>query len=175
MHQDGFIRKTIKSLESENHKLAVELGLLLLSLDSDSIEDINQIAKKTIFLSSIDKKHHDFSTVIGNTGFTVHCNYYDKETAEKQMYAHCIKRKYITKLKKWIGIHVTPKTYNVNYGVMLDFEWEYSSEIESVIEPSRLQNTFVKTGGAMTQAKRPSRNEPCFCGSGKKYKKCCLR
>ncbi|EKE0013769.1 MULTISPECIES: SEC-C metal-binding domain-containing protein [Enterobacteriaceae] len=27
----------------------------------------------------------------------------------------------------------------------------------------------------MTQAKRPGRNEPCFCGSGKKYKKCCLR
>ncbi|EIL4734184.1 SEC-C domain-containing protein, partial [Salmonella enterica] len=24
-------------------------------------------------------------------------------------------------------------------------------------------------------AKRPGRNEPCFCGSGKKYKKCCLR
>ncbi|EBK0974140.1 zinc chelation protein SecC, partial [Salmonella enterica] len=23
--------------------------------------------------------------------------------------------------------------------------------------------------------KRPGRNEPCFCGSGKKYKKCCLR
>ncbi len=22
--------------------------------------------------------------------------------------------------------------------------------------------------------KRPGRNEPCFCGSGKKYKKCCL-
>ncbi|EDZ3763476.1 hypothetical protein GVT56_22845, partial [Salmonella enterica] len=21
----------------------------------------------------------------------------------------------------------------------------------------------------------PGRNEPCFCGSGKKYKKCCLR
>ena len=175
MHQDGFIRKIIKSLESENHKLAVELGLLLLSLDSDSIEDINQIARKTIFLSSIDEKHHDFSTVIGDTGFTVHCNYYNKDAAEKQLYGHCLKRKYITKVKKWIGIHVTPKTYNVNYGVMLDFEWEYSSEIESVIEPGRLQNTLVKIGGVMTQAKRPGRNEPCFCGSGKKYKKCCLR
>ncbi|EAW4481328.1 SEC-C domain-containing protein, partial [Salmonella enterica] len=51
----------------------------------------------------------------------------------------------------------------------------YSSEIESVIEPGRLQNTLVKIGGVMTQAKRPGRNEPCFCGSGKKYKKCCLR
>ncbi|EJN8329026.1 SEC-C domain-containing protein, partial [Salmonella enterica] len=23
--------------------------------------------------------------------------------------------------------------------------------------------------------KRPGRNDPCFCGSGKKFKKCCLR
>jgi len=22
--------------------------------------------------------------------------------------------------------------------------------------------------------KKPGRNEPCICGSGKKYKKCCL-
>ncbi|MBZ7313586.1 SEC-C metal-binding domain-containing protein, partial [Klebsiella oxytoca] len=75
----------------------------------------------------------------------------------------------------WIGIHVRPKTYAINYGVMLDFEWEYSPEIENIITPSRLQNTLVNVGGVMTQAKQPGRNEPCFCGSGKKYKKCCLR
>lgn len=23
-------------------------------------------------------------------------------------------------------------------------------------------------------AQRPGRNEPCWCGSGKKYKKCCM-
>jgi len=22
--------------------------------------------------------------------------------------------------------------------------------------------------------KKPGRNEPCYCGSGKKYKKCCI-
>ncbi|WP_423732304.1 SEC-C metal-binding domain-containing protein [Hafnia paralvei] len=173
-HQDGVIRKIIKSLESENHKLAMELGLLLLSLDGDTIEGIDQMAKRTIFLSSLDKKHHDLSTIVGDTGFTVHCNYYNKDVAEKQLHEHCIKRKYITKCKKWIGIHVRPKTYDVNYGVMLDFEWEYSPEIESIITPSRLQNTLVNVGGVMTQAKRPGRNDPCFCGSGKKYKKCCL-
>ncbi|EIF9756725.1 SEC-C domain-containing protein, partial [Escherichia coli] len=53
--------------------------------------------------------------------------------------------------------------------------WEYSSDIESIITPTPLQNTLVNVKGNMTQAKRPGRNEPCFCGSGKKYKKCCLR
>lgn len=27
---------------------------------------------------------------------------------------------------------------------------------------------------AETEAKHPGRNEPCHCGSGKKYKHCCL-
>jgi len=27
---------------------------------------------------------------------------------------------------------------------------------------------------AETETKRPGRNEPCHCGSGKKYKHCCL-
>ncbi len=28
---------------------------------------------------------------------------------------------------------------------------------------------------AANQSTRPGRNEPCHCGSGKKYKQCCLR
>tara|TARA_R110002051_G_scaffold221517_1_gene285132 strand:- start:723 stop:893 length:171 start_codon:yes stop_codon:yes gene_type:complete len=26
-----------------------------------------------------------------------------------------------------------------------------------------------------TEMKAPKRNEPCLCGSGKKFKKCCLK
>ncbi|MCV5688920.1 zinc chelation protein SecC, partial [Escherichia coli] len=89
----------------------------------------------------------DFSTVIGDTGITVHCNYYKKDVAGKKLYEHCIKRKYITKCKKWIGIHVRPITYDINYGIMLDFEWEYSSDIESIITPTPLQNTLVNVKG----------------------------
>lgn len=175
MHQDGFVKKVIRSLETENHKLAVDLGFLMLSLSSEAIENIDQMAKQTIYLSSIDKKHHDLSTVIGDIGFTVHCNYYDKKIAEKQLYTHCIKRKYITKVKKWIGIHVSPGTYVVNYGVMLDFDWNYSEEIESAIGPSSIKNTLINVNGIMTRVNKPGRNEQCFCGSGKKFKKCCLR
>ena len=32
---------------------------------------------------------------------------------------------------------------------------------------------LLKTPGTQVLAKPPARNEPCHCGSGKKYKKCC--
>jgi len=42
-----------------------------------------------------------------------------------------------------------------------------------------LQGAFEAAGGAQKPYVRPgselSRNDPCPCGSGKKYKKCCLR
>ncbi|MBU9813375.1 SEC-C domain-containing protein, partial [Rahnella sp. C60] len=174
MYQEGFINKLIKSLETENHKLAVDLGFLILSLGGEAIENINLIARQTVCLSSIDKKHHDFSTMIGDVGFTVHSNYYDKNTAERQLHTHCVKRKYITKLKKWIGIHVSPEKFRVNYGVMLDFDWTYSDKMERSIKPANIKNTMVNVGGVMTSIKKSGRNDICFCGSGKKFKKCCL-
>ncbi|WP_328185997.1 PBPRA1643 family SWIM/SEC-C metal-binding motif protein [Marinobacter sp. OP 3.4] len=41
--------------------------------------------------------------------------------------------------------------------------------VESIAELSVLLNK----GTPVTTAKRPSRNDPCSCGSGVKFKKCC--
>ena len=39
-------------------------------------------------------------------------------------------------------------------------------------ENERKQKNLVKLT-QNTKNKKMSRNEPCFCGSGKKYKRCC--
>lgn len=41
--------------------------------------------------------------------------------------------------------------------------------VESILELTALLNK----GSTVTLNKTPARNEPCSCGSGKKYKKCC--
>ncbi|PXX89603.1 zinc chelation protein SecC [Marinobacter vulgaris] len=41
--------------------------------------------------------------------------------------------------------------------------------VESIAELTALQNK----GLTVTTAKAPSRNDPCRCGSGLKFKKCC--
>lgn len=41
--------------------------------------------------------------------------------------------------------------------------------VESVTELTAILNK----GGTVTQEKTPSRNDPCSCGSGLKFKKCC--
>jgi SWIM/SEC-C metal-binding protein len=55
-----------------------------------------------------------------------------------------------------------------------DHGWEYSVEVdpdepEDVTDLDMLLNPIVQ----VTAPKKVGRNEPCPCGSGKKYKKCC--
>ncbi len=57
-----------------------------------------------------------------------------------------------------------------------DNGWEYSVEVdpdepEDVADLDILLNPVAQ----VTATKKVGRNEPCPCGSGKKYKKCCLK
>lgn len=45
----------------------------------------------------------------------------------------------------------------------IEFEWHKSPEMEKLV---MTEPTFIPS-------KTPSRNDPCFCGSDKKYKNCC--
>lgn len=51
-----------------------------------------------------------------------------------------------------------------DYADYIEFEWYKDLEMEEVIDKEPI---FIPS-------KEPNRNEICFCGSGKKYKKCCL-
>ena len=42
---------------------------------------------------------------------------------------------------------------------------EVPKDRKEVSKPSKIDPKYV--------GKKMSRNEPCFCGSGKKYKRCC--
>ena len=58
--------------------------------------------------------------------------------------------------------------------VFLEKNWTYEITVdpekdENILELEFLQN---KKESLVTE-KTPNRNEPCVCGSGKKYKKCC--
>ena len=44
---------------------------------------------------------------------------------------------------------------------------------DGAVEDIAELTVLLKTPGTQVLAKPPARNEPCHCGSGKKYKKCC--
>ncbi|MBI5748039.1 MAG: SEC-C domain-containing protein [Nitrospinae bacterium] len=58
---------------------------------------------------------------------------------------------------------VSEKCFNEGFSLIED-------AAGAVIEEVRLHS--LKHSGQLMPVERPGRNEPCFCGSGKKYKKC---
>lgn len=66
-----------------------------------------------------------------------------------------------------IGVMVTDTARPFECAVWAEGKWEYDTEMERVLESEPVS---IPAPGQ----KIPSRNAPCFCGSDKKFKKCCL-
>jgi SEC-C motif-containing protein len=89
-----------------------------------------------------------------------------------------------SKDSEWLGLNILESSENGDEGEVL-FECSYQIENEQHLHRER--SSFKKQNGLWyffdgklesSQKKRlgpkVGRNEPCPCGSGKKYKKCCL-
>lgn len=77
--------------------------------------------------------------------------------------------KYRRKVKKsiGIGIMVADSEKPFDCATWVEGPWKYDEKIEEALK------TEPKINPVRGQ-KLPGRNEPCFCGSEKKFKKCCL-
>jgi hypothetical protein len=77
--------------------------------------------------------------------------------------------KYRHKAVKSIGLGVMVRDNSKPFHCVTWVEgpWEYDAKIEKFIQD---EPPFIPAPGT----KLPGRNDPCLCGSGKKFKKCCL-
>ncbi len=66
-----------------------------------------------------------------------------------------------------IGIMVTDITRPFDCAVWVEGRWEFNKDLEKALD---MEPPFMLAAGQ----KLPGRNQPCICGSGKKFKKCCL-
>ena len=52
---------------------------------------------------------------------------------------------------------------------------EIQDTISVIEDPERFRQNIIEKLGPLTPRKKIGRNKPCPCGSGKKYKKCCMK
>lgn len=72
--------------------------------------------------------------------------------------------------KQWYADHYGGRSVD-EMDAVLD-EWESEDENDLPFE-SELDDNFTESETTLRRPPRVGRNEPCPCGSGKKYKKCC--
>lgn len=168
----------IKEIEARADPATLELGFHLLSMDEDSCRNVHRALEAITKKAQIDGKRHDVTLASSQPpcGVSFHCNPTLSPEAIAVLEAHCAKRKYQQHAAQWFGVSVNPAG-QVQFGVTLDFPWEASDEMEQLTVDMQ---QALKVRDALPQYSREARrmklgrNAPCHCGSGLKYKKCCL-
>lgn len=169
--------RMVKAIEARPDPATIDLGFTLLTLGEDTVLEvsagIDQLAKQGI----ADGKNHDVTVGLGSggTGLTIHCNDDPIEVAGPTLQRHCHARKYTEHAQTWFGVCVRPSDQALRFGLNLDFPWEQDDAMDTLTKnmgkPGNLRALLREGLKASTKV---GRNDPCSCGSGKKYKKCCL-
>lgn len=170
--------RLIKEIEAKANPATLELGFHLLSMDEDACMAVHGLLEAIMQKARLDGRRHD-GTLASSTsqgGVTFHCNPTPSREAVEVLQAHCFKRKYQQRAAQWFGVSVSPDG-QVQFGVTLDFPWEPSEELDRLTANMKPAASVGDALAQYTQAgssTKLGRNEPCPCGSGRKYKKCCL-
>ena len=169
----------IKEIEARADPATLELGFHLLSMDEDSCRNVHRVLEIITRKAQLDGNRHDVTLASSKPpgGISFHCNPTPSPEAIAVLETYCTKRKYQQRAAHWFGVSVSPAG-QVQFGVTLDFPWEVSDEMERLTAemkpPSKVRDALPQYSREVSRLKL-GRNDPCNCGSGLKYKKCCLR
>jgi len=170
------IGRLLAGIEDQADPTLIDLGFLLLSLNGETVEELNRGLKHLTAQSRADGRSHDLTLAFDDSlnGLTIHCGPLPNEVALEKLATHCRHRKYLHRAESWFGLVVRIEDALPKFGIHLRFPWKHDSRLEQAT------SGMSKTGHARPAAARPEgpkvgRNEPCPCGSGQKFKKCCLK
>jgi len=155
----------------------VGLGMLFLQFGSNTAMHINRGIDRLVRAAADDGQPHDISVPsdTDKSGFTIHVNSLPEEIARERLSTHCRIRKYDTKSDVWYGLLLAPRTGNIRGALAIEEKWKADADLEKALDawPKKPMEPIRKLSqGALRR--KIGRNEPCPCGSGKKYKRCCL-
>lgn len=171
------IGRLISEFEAEPIPELVSLGLFFLQLSSDAANHLNNGILQLMRLSAEDGKLRDISVPheTEKSGVTIHVSPFSETTARDRLLTHCQLRKYDKKSDSWYGLLLAPGTGKVRGALLIEEKWKHDSRIEKALDAwPRSPMLPIRRLSKRITRKKVGRNSPCPCGSGKKYKKCCL-
>lgn len=167
----------VKEIEARPDPATIDFGFMLLTLGEKTVSNVSKGIEELARRARFDGNGHDLTagTGKGGTGFTVHCNNDPVEIAGPSLQKHCYARKYTEQAQTWFGVCVRPSDTSLRFGLNLDYAWQRNDEMDALTKdmakPGNLSDLLKTSASSM---RKIGRNIPCPCGSGEKYKKCCL-
>ncbi|WP_283178143.1 SEC-C metal-binding domain-containing protein [Gemmobacter sp. 24YEA27] len=174
------VARIIEKIEHEAQPDLIDLGFLLLDIDSDTVTQLDNGIKDVAQRTRFDGRPHDFTLGFdsGDAGLTIHCSRALAGEAIEALAAHCRRRKYVHRADNWFGLLVRETDGLPKFSLATHFPWRRDNRMDALTRGMVLNGNSgaarpVSTS-RMPDGSKIGRNDPCFCGSGKKFKKCCL-
>ena len=166
--------RIVAAIETRPEPGIIDFGLLLLAMSEKSTLDASKGINRIAQLARSDGQTHDLSLGFDSpkSGFTLHCSAAPMRLAEALLRRHCERRKYIQQAKMWFGICIYPSDESLRFGFKLDYGWQRDARLEKETRDMARSGDLLELlqeGGKRTKI---GRNDPCPCGSRRKYKKC---
>lgn len=175
-HEGTYFGSLIRQIAQLQQGRILDLGFLLLEASSDTARQVSKAIEVIFSRAKVSGGVHDFSLALGDSGMTIHCGLQsDRETYER-LHAHCEIAKYRAKAASWFGLALSAsKISEIRLTMGLHNEWKHDPRMDEAVRRFGAKPTRSLDKANWNQRKRVKIgvNQPCPCGSGKKYKKCC--
>ena len=173
------IGKIVKEIETRPDPATIDLGFLLLAMSEQAAIEMGGAVDRIAAWSRTDGKLHNATFAFkDDMGITFYCTNEPHHLVSPRLTSYCALRKYKQKAKKWFGICLSPIGPNVMFGVSLIFPWVEDPTLENAAKFLKEAMPIDQGIGVLNNGRSPKkkigRNDICPCGSGLKFKKCCL-
>ena len=168
------VGRIITAIETRPNPGVIDFGFLLLAMSEKATIEASTGISRIAQLARRDGETHDLSLGFNSpeSGFTVHCSAEPAALAAARLRRHCELRKYSQKAKTWFGVCLHPSDGSLRFGFKLDYEWQPNARLERLTRDAPRPANLRQAIEASAKRSKVGRNDPCPCGSGRKYKKC---
>lgn len=176
-YKGTFFEKLIKDIERDSDSNLIDLGLELLMVNEDTVKTLNESFDIIHRKSIIDRKEHNLVLTFDENhsiGLIIHCTNSPNDIAIQSLDNHCEIRKYKYKADRWFGIAVDIDKADLRFGINKTYKWEQSDEMDKICGVFSFSRKAIFSSHISGCKNKIGRNDMCPCGSGKKYKKCCI-
>jgi hypothetical protein len=138
---------------------------MLYEMSSDALDSLMDQIEKTKQKTLKDGKRHSFSS---KAGISFVCRP-DERMLSQDMYSLGESKKYLLHANQWLSLGSIAGSPNIVDAAMFTKQpWKEDEDLANLA-------STLKPGVQQRSGRKVGRNEPCKCGSGFKYKKCCGR
>ena len=151
------------------------LGLWFLQLSGETADGLSRVLETQMRAATREQVTKDITFPFDgqSAGLTIHLSTQPDQVARAKILQHCELKKYELKSDLWYGLVIRPADFRIRHALALSDPWQSNTGMDKILAalPRRTPVPLESMGRA---SKKVGRNEPCSCGSGLKYKKCCL-